>query len=96
MIQIDSAKAEIIRIADIKQAAGRVILETYPDWKQRNHLKRAVQLTRTESKWSPADAVEAATLEAWGAWVDAVRAASDAAEKSGTSADKIKWPQPPK
>lgn len=70
------------RVAEIKAEAGRRILAAYPLWKQSNLNKRASELNdiRFDRALTEAEDAERLALRAAAAWVDAVRAASNALE----------------
>jgi hypothetical protein len=92
---------EAANLNAIKAAAGAVILDRLPAWRQANLTARALELsdakhTRelTESELGEQSAIAAA----W-AWVRAVRAHSDALESlaaSGETVDlaAVEWPAP--
>lgn len=76
------ANFRALRVAQIKAEAGRRILAAYPLWKQANLTKRAAELNdlRFDRELTEGEGVERLALKAAGAWVDAVRAASNALE----------------
>jgi hypothetical protein len=84
------------RLTNIKQRAREVILSRYPDWKQQNMTAHAVELlkkfaTRTITPEEQA-VMEHYETTVW-PWIKAVRAASDAAERDGLTADQVEWPR---
>ena len=92
--------------AEIKAEAGKRILTFAPEWKQRNILRRGLELLRKgEAKLSAGELAEAAAMENAGARIDAIRAASDGLEASlaAMTADELAtfepasdshWPRP--
>ena len=77
---LDEVKSALIR--QVKQEAGATILAAYPDWKQRNMIARAVELTRlARSVTLNSDEVaeEIALQAAWD-WIVDIRTVSDAKE----------------
>jgi hypothetical protein len=99
-LRIDYARfsreqAEEKRIADIKDAASRTILNQYPNWKQANMSARFAELTGRialgETLSDPEKDELSAVKAAW-TWIHAVRTTSDEAEVNGTLAQHITWP----
>lgn len=80
-IQIDEARATAI--ARVKADAGHVIMNRYPDWKQRNLTARAVELLANGAASGP----EWEALSAAWAWISAVRQESDRVEMAILAAD---------
>jgi len=77
--QRDADEATANRIPEIKAAAGAVIVERYPEWKQRNMIARMVELN-TKATPSAEEEAEMAALQSVWDWVKAVRAESDRLE----------------
>ena len=77
---LDEVKAELVQ--QVKQAVGAAILAVYPDWKQRNMIARAVDLTRiagARALTTEESAEESALQAAWD-WISGVRTASNMRE----------------
>jgi hypothetical protein len=67
----------------VKAQARRRILARYPDWRQANMTARGVELAFKAAQGlalSPAEAAEAAALQAAWSWIKAIRATADALE----------------
>lgn len=69
----------------IKQKAGDAITAILPDWKQRNLLARAIELTDPTLTLTTAQSTELQAIRDKWAEVRVIREASDAAEIAGTS-----------
>lgn len=77
------AEVQALRVGQIKAEAGRRIIERFPMWKQSNMNMRANHLNDIRldgGAWTAEEAAEAAELRASGAWIRAVREASDQIE----------------
>lgn len=82
-------------IAAIKAKANEIILARFPEYKQRNYLKREIELQNkliTGGTLTPEEQVELNFISAEWAWVKAIRETSNAAEAAGTLVDEIVWP----
>lgn len=90
----EQLEADVVEL--IKAEAGRRILREYEDWRQRNMIRREVVLGRIETPSGP-ETTELAELVAAFAWIDAVRAASDALEADPPEdiSDDANWPAAP-
>lgn len=77
--QREATEAAAQRIPGIKAAAGTVIVERYPEWKQRNMIARMVELN-TKSTPTVDEEAEIAAIQAVWDWVKSVRAESDRLE----------------
>ena len=101
-IKVKDVKATppVITAAHIKAEARRRILTLFPEWKQGNARSRAIELLRIRienGSWTASEQAEADSLQLAQNWIDAVRSASDALEKSLPSDytnDKY-WPVEP-
>lgn len=94
---IKMTKDEEKRIAEIKEVTSQVILDQYPEWKQRNMIARSLELTKkiAEGDVLPqAEQDELTAIQAAWDWVQQVRSTSDQAETDGTLAQHITWPTP--
>lgn len=90
--QREATEAAAQRIPDIKAAAGAVIVERYPEWKQRNMIARMVELNAKATP-SAEEEAEMAALQAVWDWVKAVRAESDRLEAdSNLTVNDANWP----
>lgn len=72
----------VVKVIDVKHEANRRILAIMPDWKQRNSIARAAELSRKESKGTatPEEITELDQLETTWAGIKAIRSASDSIE----------------
>ena len=81
-----------LRVPEIKEAAGVVIVERYPEWKQRNMIARMVELNAKATPSAEEEAEMAALQSVWD-WVKAVRAESDRLEAdSNLTVNDANWP----
>jgi hypothetical protein len=71
-----------VKVLEVKAEANRRIIAIMPDWKQRNSLARAAELSRKEAKntATPEEVAELDQLETTWAGIKLIRAASDAIE----------------
>lgn len=93
--QFSSAELDEQRIAKIKEEAGKKIVSSVPEWKQRNQLATLLELVVKAVDMSvltdDEQAIVAAIQAEWDQ-IKAVREASDTAEASGTDPENIIWP----
>jgi hypothetical protein len=80
---------EADRIRLIKLKAGKAIISLLPEWKQRNLLARAMELTDPNLVLTEVQQLELADIRASWAAVKAIRTASDNAEIAGTLASSF-------
>jgi len=87
-------EAEATRIEAIKQAAGDLILSSYPAHKQANMLAEVLQLInkRITSTLTTENEATLATMQSAWDWIKSVRAKSNQAEDDGTEVADIVWP----
>lgn len=88
-------KEQVVNIAAIKSTANDIILEHFPEWKQRNYIARALELTNVVANGGTLtgeEITEVANLQAQWDWVKQVRDVSDAAEMANTLASAVVWP----
>lgn len=64
----------------VKRYAERLIVERYPDWKQRNMITRSITLQNISPRTDDEQAELASISVAWD-WIDAIRMASDSLEQ---------------
>lgn len=83
-----------IKTTEIKQKAHKIIINRYPDWKQRNMAQRAVELVdiKTERALTTDEEAERQKLKDIKAWVDSIRSQSNVmeADLKNLTADEIK------
>jgi len=87
-----------VTVDDVKEEAGRRILERYPDWYQRNMIADAVTLAEigAANRTAEQNARVVELNSAWG-WVTAVRVRSNELEANlslvqGAVSDDLNWP----
>lgn len=91
------------RLEDIKGYAGRLILQRFPDWKQRNMIAFSLDLERRLRRGETPSAAEQAqmnTIDSIWVWVKAVRSYSDTLEQRFLNGEDIHpeaadWPEFP-
>lgn len=80
------------RIAAIKAKASEVILDAFPEWKQRNMIARAVEL-KTKASLSASEQAELDDIQGVWDWVVLVRTESDRLEADqALTAANANWP----
>jgi len=90
---VDEAAEDAARVQGIKQAASEQILAIAPEWKQRNMLARALELSDSKrgGPLAASEAQEEADIRAVWAQIKTIRQKSDAAEANGTQPQDIVW-----
>lgn len=75
----------------IDDEAGRVILSRYPEWKQRNMIAKGVELAyKVATNSATADEMQQiGQLQAVWAWIEAVRARSDALQAAYAAGSSV-------